>query len=154
MRYLDRYYLAYGSNMNTDEMKLRCPFAKLHKVDELKDYELQFRGGNGTAYLTVEPKEGSSVYVALWKVTDHDKTMLDYYEGYHKLYHIEKINLKFDDKTYPCFMYVMNGGYGYELPTMNYYHRCMSAYKHLGLDGNSLKHALDQAIERSWEMWK
>lgn len=140
--------------MNVGEMQLRCPLAKFYKIEKLDNYELQFRGGMAKAYLTVEPKEGSDVYVALWQVTEWDKTMLDFYEGYPKLYHIENIDLKIGGETYPCFMYVMNGGCGYELPTTDYYFRCMSAYKHFGLDEGRLKNALDQVIERSWEVWK
>ena len=60
-------YIAYGSNLNLPQMALRCPTAEVVGKSELKDYELLFRGGRRGAVATVEPKEGSSVPVLLWK---------------------------------------------------------------------------------------
>ena len=38
-------YIAYGSNLNLEQMAFRCPTAKVVGKSELKDYELLFRGG-------------------------------------------------------------------------------------------------------------
>ena len=40
-----RLYIAYGSNLNLEQMAFRCPTAKVVGKSELKDYELLFRGG-------------------------------------------------------------------------------------------------------------
>ncbi len=48
------YYVAYGSNMNVDQMKVRCPEAKAVGTTFLEGYRLLFRGNLGFAYLTVE----------------------------------------------------------------------------------------------------
>ena len=48
----DRYYFAYGSNMNLEQMKYRCPAAEVVENVRLEDYRLAFRGkapGNGVA---------------------------------------------------------------------------------------------------------
>lgn len=53
----DRYYFAYGSNMNLEQMKYRCPAAEVVENVRLEDYRLAFRGkapGNGVA--TVLPE--------------------------------------------------------------------------------------------------
>ncbi len=58
----DRYYFAYGSNMNLEQMKYRCPAAEVVENIRLEDYRLAFRGrapGNGVA--TVLPEKGSCV---------------------------------------------------------------------------------------------
>ena len=53
----ERYYFAYGSNMNLEQMKYRCPAAEVVENVRLEDYRLAFRGrapGNGVA--TVLPE--------------------------------------------------------------------------------------------------
>ena len=60
------YYIAYGSNLNLRQMKMRCPTAKVMGTAVIKDYELLFKGSLTGAYLTIEPKEGSEVPVAVW----------------------------------------------------------------------------------------
>lgn len=76
-----RYYIAYGSNLNLRQMKMRCPTAKVMGTAVIKDYELLFKGSLTGAYLTIEPKEGSEVPVAVWTVTEADEEALDRYEG-------------------------------------------------------------------------
>ena len=56
-----RYYIAYGSNLNLRQMKMRCPTAKVMGTSVIKDYELLFKGSLTGAYLTIEPKKGSEV---------------------------------------------------------------------------------------------
>lgn len=77
----DRYYFAYGSNMNLEQMKYRCPAAEVVENVRLEDYRLAFRGrapGNGVA--TVLPEKGSYVEGVLWKITEACEKSLDFYE--------------------------------------------------------------------------
>ena len=53
---MKRYYLAYGSNLNLQQMALRCPMAKPVGTAVIRDYELLFKGSKTGAYLTIEPK--------------------------------------------------------------------------------------------------
>ena len=68
-----RLYIAYGSNLNLEQMAFRCPTAKVVGKSELKDYELLFRGGRRGAVATVEPKEGSTVPVLIWEIQNRDR---------------------------------------------------------------------------------
>ncbi len=45
-----KYYLAYGSNLNTAQMALRCPEARLFGIGYLDNYELIFHGSRGNAH--------------------------------------------------------------------------------------------------------
>ena len=72
-------YFAYGSNINLDQMRYRCPDATVYGQAVLDNYDLRFRG-SGVA--TVEPKEGACVYGLLWELTDQCEASLDRYEGY------------------------------------------------------------------------
>ena len=44
-----KYYIAYGSNLNLEQMARRCPTAKMIGSTTLKNYRLMFRGGSHTA---------------------------------------------------------------------------------------------------------
>ena len=70
-----KIYLAYGSNLNLDQMAYRCPTATILGTSELNGYRLLFRGGHGGAVATVEPYEGG---VKLVGGTDSDHKI----EGY------------------------------------------------------------------------
>ena len=37
-------YIAYGSNINLEQMAFRCPHSKVVGVSEIKNFELEFRG--------------------------------------------------------------------------------------------------------------
>ena len=41
-----KYYIAYGSNLNLEQMARRCPTAKVVGSTIFKNYRLVFRGGS------------------------------------------------------------------------------------------------------------
>ena len=88
-----RYYIAYGSNLNIPQMRMRCPTARIIGTSELPDHRLLFRGSQTGAYLTVEPYEGESVPVAVWEVSARDETALDRYEGFPRFYYKAELTL-------------------------------------------------------------
>ena len=79
---MKRYYLAYGSNLNVRQMKMRCPKATILGTAKLKGWELLFKGSKTGSYLTIEENENGSVPVVIWEVTPSDEKALDRYEGY------------------------------------------------------------------------
>ena len=84
---MDKYYLAYGSNLSMAQMAQRCPDAIYVGTAELKDYQLLFKGSQSGSYLTVEPKKGSTVPVLVWRISERDEHYLDCYEGYPSFYY-------------------------------------------------------------------
>ena len=72
IKYLDLYYAAYGSNMNLEEMKKRCPDAKHEGTGTIEGYELLFCGEAGRAYLNVRPNSAKKVNVCLFKISEND----------------------------------------------------------------------------------
>ena len=90
----ERYYFAYGSNMNLGQMRFRCPDAEVVGNVRLEDYRLAFRGrapGNGVA--TVLPEKGSYVDGVLWKITEACEKNLDFYEGFPNFYITDNADL-------------------------------------------------------------
>lgn len=51
-----RLYVAYGSNLNFEQMKHRCPTAKLYDTGIIEGYELQFKGEPTCAFATMHRK--------------------------------------------------------------------------------------------------
>ena len=151
-------YFAYGSNINLNQMAVRCPDAKVVEPAVLEDYELLFRG-NGSSFgvATIVPKEGSQVQGLLWKITPYYEMSLDIYEGYPRLYEKQTITLRTKSgKQVQAMVYVMT----HEkerlptTPTRSYYTSIQEGFRQNGLPEQALKDALfnliheTQALER------
>ena len=89
------FYLAYGSNLNVRQMKLRCPTARVVGTAEIKDYELLFKGSQTGSYLTIELKKGGIVPVAVWEVQEQDVRLLDRYEGWPRFYYKKDMEIRY-----------------------------------------------------------
>lgn len=144
-------YLAYGSNMNQTQMAFRCPTARVVGIGELKGYELLFRGARKGAVATVEPKEGSSVPVLLWKIRQADEEALDRYEGYPRLYGKEMLQVEVDGKTMSAMGYVMTPGHELGVPSDGYADIILEGYMQCGLDTRILENAIGRAYQIALE---
>ena len=144
------YYLAYGSNLNIRQMALRCPTAKPVGTAIIKDYELLFKGSKTGAYLTIEPKSGAEVPVAVWSVEPSDELNLDRYEGYPTFYYKTEIELPvryFSGKTVvrTAFVYIMHEERPLGLPSGSYVRTCLEGYSNFGFDESILLAALENS---------
>lgn len=140
------YYLAYGSNLNKGQMKFRCPDAVPVGTTVLKGQKLVFRRG----FLTIEPDEGSSVPVGVWRISKDDELALDMYEGYPRFYRKETIPVEFDGSaihtTVPCLIYIMQEGHPIQQPSDSYFYTVMVGYSNFGIeDRKALYKAYEQA---------
>lgn len=135
-------YLAYGSNLNLEQMAERCPTAKRIGTSHLKDYHLLFRGGHAAAVATVEPKKGSDVPVMLWELTPFDEAALDRYEGFPFLYRKETVKVRLNRKTIEAMVYIMNGDRPLGAPSCYYYNVIREGYINAGFSDRILKAAV------------
>lgn len=71
-------YFAYGSNMNKDQMLLRCPKAEPIITHKLKDYKFRI---NSRGVATIVPELDSFVEGVLWGISKKCEKSLDRYEG-------------------------------------------------------------------------
>lgn len=103
-----RLYVAYGSNLNVEQMRYRCPTAKVYGRGTLHGYRLLFKGGKDNAYLTIEPKEGGEVPVVVWDIKPEDEIALDRYEGYPSFYYKEDTEIELETgKVVVSMVYIM-----------------------------------------------
>lgn len=104
-------YLAYGSNLNIEQMGQRCPRATVIGGTILKGHRLTFRGRSGSGVATIERHKGSSVPVLLWEITPQCEKALDRYEGYPRLYRKKRLDVKFEGQDIQAMAYIMNEGF-------------------------------------------
>lgn len=147
---MKRYYLAYGSNLNLQQMALRCPMAKPVGTAVIRDYELLFKGSKTGAYLTIEPKSGAEVPVAVWSVELADEERLDVYEGFPAFYYKTEFDLPvnyFSGKKVvrKAFVYIMHEERPLGLPSGSYVRTCLEGYSNFGFDESILFKALNNS---------
>lgn len=150
---MKKYYVAYGSNLNVRQMKMRCPGATILGTAKLKDYELLFKGSKTGSYLTIEQKKGSTVPVAIWEVTESDEKSLDRYEGYPIFYYKKKMKLQYKGirtgkrRTVDAFVYIMNEENPIGVPSIYYMKTCIDGYDTFYFDKNILINAYKKSME-------
>ena len=148
-----KYYIAYGSNLNINQMKRRCPTARVIGTGFIEDYELLFKGSKTGGYLTIEKAEGKSLPVAIWKVTELDEQALDRYEGYPTFYY--KADVEIDIKGIKtgkeyrkkAFVYIMHEDRDVGMPSKYYVMTCLEGYKTFGFSPKYLEDALLKSME-------
>ena len=144
-----RLYVAYGSNLNTYQMRYRCPTARLVGTGVVKDYELQFKGRKDSAFATIAPREGRIVPVAVWELQPRDEKALDRYEGYPSHYFKQDIPVKMKNgETINGMVYIMDLRQDFGIPSPGYVQTVSEGYHNCRLDTAVLKNAIRQSVSR------
>lgn len=133
-------YIAYGSNINLEQMAYRCPHSKVVGVSEIKNFELEFRG-----VATIVPKENMKVPVLIWELDERDLPILNRYEGYPSLYRQEKMSFELNGRACEGMAYLMNHG-TISPPSPQYYNTILQGYRENSLDESYLETALENSI--------
>lgn len=148
-----RYYIAYGSNLNVEQMHYRCPDARIIGTATLEGWTLLFKGSKTGSYLTIEAKEGSSVPVAVWEVSERDELHLDRYEGYPNFYYKQEMDITIKGirtgklRTRRAFVYIMHEDRPLGQPTEYYLNVCARGYYFFKFDVNRLIQAVYDSQE-------
>ena len=134
-----KLYIAYGSNLNVEQMKYRCPTAKLVGTGTLENCILDFRCMFSLAFATIHPKEGHYVPVAYWEIDRTAEYTLDVYEGYPRFYDKQLLPITKDGKTQNALIYVMNELATPGLPSRSYVQTIYKGYLDVGLNVKDLE---------------
>ena len=142
-----RLYLAYGSNLNVEQMVYRCPDATPVGIAELKGYHLLFKGSKTGSYLTIERREDESVPVVVWLVSEANENALDRYEGCPDFYYKKFMDIEYTDlqsravKKGEAFVYIMHEDRKCGIPSKQYLETCAEGYRNFGFDSSLLVRA-------------
>lgn len=140
-----KYYIAYGSNISTEQMAYRCPTASVVGTAVIEDYELVFR-----RFATIEPQEGSSVPVAVWKIDEEDEHALDRYEGYPRSYIKKDIKVMLDsEREITAMVYIMTEGRPICAPSASYMKIIAEGYEEFDFDLDELYAAAKKSFAKT-----
>ena len=145
-----KYYIAYGSNLNVRQMQTRCPNATVFGTAVLDGWELLFRGSKTGSYLTIEEREGGSVPIAVWEVSESDEASLDRYEGFPTFYYKKELEVQCREietgssRTVKAFAYIMHEDRPIGIPAEVYMRTCLNGYKTFSFDRNVLLSAYNR----------
>ena len=143
-----KFYLAYGSNLNVEQMKYRRPGAVMVCRTFLEDYRITFRRGCSTGVANIEPRKGSRVPVGIWSITHADEKSLDRYEGFPRLYRKQSFRVKLPDlRTVSAMAYIMTPGRSWGPPTPFYLHTIKQGYQDFHFDNRKLLYAARTPIK-------
>ena len=154
-----RYYIAYGSNLNVQQMTWRCPTARIIGTSEVKDYRLMYKGSKTGSYLTIEPEVGAAVPVVAWEVSAQDELALDRYEGFPSFYYKKELVLPIKGirtgkvRSRRVFVYIMHEERPFGVPSRAYLQTCANGYRYFGFDVNTLLEAYSYS-QRKMEVRK
>ena len=143
-------YIAYGSNMNQEQMARRCPGAQLIGTGLLYGYQLEF---NRHATIVESSNPLSVVPVAVWEITPDHERQLDRYEGF-PIYYIKiacTVNME-NGQSLRGMAYQMSS-FAFQPPIDLYYQGILEAYRKLGLN-SQIKRALLPALMRSHRFYR
>ena len=106
-------YAAYGSNLDPEQMRKRCPHSPVSGAGWVQGWRLTFGGEDlgweGSLASLVE-SPGDQVYVGLYDVTPQDEQALDAWEGADTgLYRKVRVRVATLDGDRLAWVYVLDG---------------------------------------------
>lgn len=141
-----RYYAAYGSNLNLEQMARRCPGAKALGTAVLHGWRLVFY-----SVATIERYKGGKVPVLIWEIQPQDEQALDRYEGWPHLYRKETLRVRLNGRYVRAMAYLMNtDGRNYSVPDGGYLETIREGYVSADFD----REILLRAVEETYELMK
>lgn len=137
------YYIAYGSNMNLEQMGYRCPNSKLIGTGYIEGWELVF---NCHADIIRTENEKQKLPVVIWEIVPKDWQTLDFYEGYPGYYVTEDIPFIFDGQEKIGTVYVMaEKRKGLYPPSKDYFYGLIDGCKENNIDDEYMYDALKKS---------
>ena len=128
-------YVAYGSNLNVQQMSYRCPGATVAFTGYLINWKLLYRGSRTGSYATVKRQKGSRVPVAVWNIDSKNEKALDLYEGYPRFYKKRNVFVQLKNGTRKkAMIYLLPDSATIGKPSNHYIETVLQGYKDMGFD--------------------
>lgn len=87
-------YVAYGSNMNLEQMSYRCPNSSIVGTGKLHGWKIVF---NVHADIVETDNMNDKLPVVIWDIANEDWHYLDMYEGYPSYYIKKYVEVEFEN---------------------------------------------------------
>mgnify|MGYP002627281685 FL=1 len=149
------YCIAYGSNLNEERMKKRCPKAEPFGASVIYGYRLLFKQSMTGAYATIEQDANSCVPVVIYRISAEDELRLDRFEGYPKYYYkrdfllpVWGLNGRKKKLRRNCIAYIMHEYRMLGEPGEEYFDLLDRGYEHWGFEKTILRKAMEDSIGR------
>lgn len=141
-------YVAYGSNLNVQQMSYRCPGATVAFTGYLINWKLLYRGSHTGSYATVERQKGSRVPVAVWNIDNKNEKALDLYEGYPRFYRKKNVFVQLKNGTRKkAMIYLLPDSATVGKPSNRYVETVLQGYKDMGFDTDYLYDSLEYNLK-------
>ena len=143
-------YVAYGSNMNLEQMNYRCPNSYVVGNGKLNKWRLIF---NIHADVVYTDNNEDYVPVVVWNIADNDWNRLDMYEGFPSYYVKQIVDVILDNgEIEKAIVYVMaENRKGICPPYENYFNGIKIGYIENGIDVKYLYDALEYSYDNETE---
>jgi hypothetical protein len=122
-----KIYFAYGSNINVEQMKRRCPQAIYQGIAILKNFKFII---NSRGVATIIRDYRSKIYGIAWLITESDELNLDELEGVkYNCYYKQPVEIELlSGKIIEAFVYIaMESSIGF--PRTGYLEKIISSAK-------------------------
>lgn len=107
------FYLAYGSNMNHQQMKKRCPGARFLRRVYVESYKFVYDGqsnSRNSPVANIVSAKGGRVWGGLFEINEDNLAALDRYEDYPNSYDRSELDAKDDQNNlYKAWAYYRTG---------------------------------------------
>lgn len=150
------YYVAYGSNINLEQMAYRCPNSKVVCTGFINNYKLVYN-----RHANVVPCKNEKVPVLLWDINEVDWRNLDMYEGYPNYYYKEVIQVeKANGETCKAVIYLMSDFKEQSNldipPSFNYFNGIVEGYVSNNMDLSYLYESINgvDGYEKIYKLYK
>jgi hypothetical protein len=140
-------YFAYGSNLDLEQMRERCPWSEPLCAARLRRHRLAFAGHSalwdgGVATLVADPF--GHVDGVLYALTDNDIAALDRWEGHPNVYRRERVSVRAGSRGLSAYTYIRSANPPAN-PSAEYLSRIERAYRRHQFDVAALREALQGA---------
>jgi hypothetical protein len=149
------FYIAYGSNINIEQMKMRCPNTIEIMEEVLTPYEITFRQTELGSFLDMDMSARliDNCYVmrtpvVIYALTKEDEQRLDGFEHYPDIYIKKNVVFVVDKGLYlSCYYYTLKEKTPYGKPSDKYVNICKKGYENHNFDQSILLDALKKVGE-------
>jgi gamma-glutamylcyclotransferase (GGCT)/AIG2-like uncharacterized protein YtfP len=139
----------FGSNLDLDQLRRRCPSVTVVGVASLPNFALTFVGHSdawGGAVATIVRQRGAAVDGIVARVTLSDLAMLDRYEGVPFVYRRSRITVTVADAPVQAHVYRMPVDTPPGVPSLKYVTQIARGYRAFDLDGRRLLAAVEGVL--------